>query len=252
MRFREYGTDQKDTILLLHGGGLSWWNYREAAELLQGEYHIILPVLDGHAGSDRPFTTIEENAAEIISFLDERLSGSVLLIGGLSLGAQILIEMLSQRQDVCSFALIESAAVLPSRLTNALVAPTFGAAYGLVKNRGFARLQFQSLHMKPELFEDYYRDTCLIQKQDMIAFLKANPAYALKDAFREASAEIHVYVGERETGEILRSAEAIRDLRPSCRLHRVSGLRHGELSINHADRYADAIRQIIHGEGGRT
>ena len=62
MRFQEYGSDQNDTILLLHGGGLSWWNYREEAEILQGEYHIILPILDGHAGSDRPFTTIEKNA----------------------------------------------------------------------------------------------------------------------------------------------------------------------------------------------
>lgn len=86
MRIHEYGTDQKDTILLLHGGGLSWWNYREAAELLQREYHVILPILDGHAGSDRAFMTIEENASEIISFIDAHLSGSVLLIGGLSLG----------------------------------------------------------------------------------------------------------------------------------------------------------------------
>ncbi|MBP5225164.1 MAG: alpha/beta fold hydrolase, partial [Lachnospiraceae bacterium] len=123
MKFREYGTEQKDTILLLHGGGLSWWNYREAAELLQEDYHVILPVLDGHAGSDRPFTTIEENAAEIIEFIDERLNGSVLLIGGLSLGGQILLEMLSQRADICAYALVESAAVLPSKLTNALVAP---------------------------------------------------------------------------------------------------------------------------------
>ena len=101
MRFREYGADKKDSILLLHGGGLSWWNYREAAELLQEEYHIILPILDGHAGSDRPFTTIEENASEIISFIDEQLGGSALLIGGLSLGGQILLEMLSRRRDLC-------------------------------------------------------------------------------------------------------------------------------------------------------
>ena len=40
MIFQEYGNDQKDTILLLHGGGLSWWNYREEAEILQGEFSI--------------------------------------------------------------------------------------------------------------------------------------------------------------------------------------------------------------------
>ena len=248
MKTVEFGVEHKDTMILLHGGGLSWWNYRESAMLLQNEYHIVLPILDGHAGSDRPFTTIEENAAEIISFIDAHLGGSVLLIGGLSLGGQILLELLSQRGDICRHALVESAAVIPSKLTNALIGPAFGSSYGLISNRSFARLQFQSLHMKPELFEDYYRDTCLIKKQDMIAFMKASTSYTLKDIFRETPADIHVYVGEKETGEILRSAEAICRMRPSCSLHRMKDLRHGEFSINHADQYAETIRRIIQGE----
>jgi hypothetical protein len=66
-----------------------------------------------------------------------------------------------------------------------------------------------------------------------------------KNAFSESSAEIHVYVGEKETGSIRRSAETICRVDPACRLHRMSGFRHGEFSINHADRYADTIRQII-------
>ena len=70
MKFQEYGLKHKDAVILLHGGGLSWWNYREVALLLQGEYHVILPILDGHAGSDHPFTTIEENASEIIEFIE--------------------------------------------------------------------------------------------------------------------------------------------------------------------------------------
>ena len=245
MKYQEYGSKQGKAVLLLHGGGLSWWNYREVAELLQEKYHMILPILDGHAGSDRPFTSIEENASEIISFIDEHMNGSVLLIGGLSLGGQILLEMLSQRKDICSYALVESAAVIPSKLTNTLIAPVFGSSYGLIKNRGFAKLQFQSLHMNPELFEDYYRDTCQIKKQDMIAFLKANTSYVLKDGLRESTTKIHVYVGERETRKILRSAETICQMRPSCRLHRMHGLMHGEFSINHAAQFADAIRQII-------
>ena len=247
MQFREYGTGQKDTILLLHGGGLSWWNYREAAELLQGEYRVLLPILDGHAGSDRPFTSIEENAAEIIRFIDAHLGGSALLIGGLSLGGQVLLEMLSQRRDLCSHALVESAAVIPSRLTNALIAPAFGASYGLIQNRSFARMQFQSLHIKPELFEDYYRDTCRLRKRDMIAFMKANTSYALKESFRDTSARVHVFVGEKETGEILRSADVICRASPACRMHRLPGLRHGEFSLNHAVLFADAIRQIVRG-----
>ncbi|MBR5742271.1 MAG: alpha/beta hydrolase, partial [Clostridia bacterium] len=77
--------------------------------------------------------------------------------------------------------------------------------------------------------------------------LKANTSYALKESFRETTAETHVYVGEKETGGILRSAEEIRRALPSCELHRLRGLRHGEFSINHADLYADEVRRILRG-----
>ena len=71
----EFGKQNEDTVLLLHGGGLSWWNYREAARLLEAQYHVVLPVLDGHADSDAPFTSIEDNATGLISYIDTHLAG---------------------------------------------------------------------------------------------------------------------------------------------------------------------------------
>ena len=245
MFFREYGAGNPETVILLHGGGLSWWNYRSEAEMLQSEYHIVLPVLDGHADSDRAFTSIEDNAAEIIEFIDERFGGSVAFIGGLSLGAQILLEMLSQRKDICRFALVESAAVIPSKLTNALIGPAFGSSYGLIKNRSFAKMQFKSLHMDDSLFEDYYRDTCRIAKADMIAFLKASTSYSLKDTIAETTAAVYVYAGEKENSEIIRSVGVIRELIPSCTAGILPGLYHGEFSINNPDRYVGCVRSII-------
>ena len=97
----EFGQQNPDVVMLLHGGGLSWWNYREVAELLAERYHVVLPVLDGHADSDAPFTTIENNAASLISYIDTHFGGQVTAIGGLSLGGQIAVEMLSQRPQIC-------------------------------------------------------------------------------------------------------------------------------------------------------
>ena len=65
MNYVEYGKENSDVIILLHGGGLSWWNYKEVAERLQTDYHVVLPILYGHAGCDKQFTTIENNALEI-------------------------------------------------------------------------------------------------------------------------------------------------------------------------------------------
>ena len=245
MKYLEFGLGQKETILLLHGGGLSWWSFRKVVELLQTEYHILLPILDGHAGSDRPFTTIEENATEIISFIDRHLGGSITMIGGLSLGAQILLEMLSQRNDLCRYALVESAMVIPSKLTHAMIEPVFGSFYGLIKNRAFAKLQFRSLRMDPGLFEEYFRDTCRIPKKDMIAFLKANTSYALKPALQNCRADVRVVVGGREPKEMLRSAALIHGSLPESVMEIKEGLFHGEYSINHPEQYAAELRDML-------
>lgn len=62
----EYGKENKEIIMFLHGGGLNWWNYKEIAEMLKDKYHIIIPILDGHFGNNRLFTNIEDNAKDII------------------------------------------------------------------------------------------------------------------------------------------------------------------------------------------
>ena len=68
MEYKEYGSKNNDIVILLHGGGLSWWNYIDEISLLENEFHIVIPILDGHSGSDTNFTSIESNALEIINF----------------------------------------------------------------------------------------------------------------------------------------------------------------------------------------
>lgn len=252
MQYIEYGRQNRDVIVLLHGGGLSWWNYREAAELLQKDYRVILPILDGHAGSDRNFTTIESNAQEIIAFIDDNFGGSVLLIGGVSLGGQILLDILSQRKDICRYALVESALVLPSQLTHSLIRPAFGSSYGLIQKKWFAKLQFRSLRIKPELFDDYYRDTCAITKENLIAFMQANAVYSMKETLMDCTAEIRIYCGAKETGSIRLSAKKLHTNLESSTLHVLPALYHGEFSINHAGEFAQEVCEIVKAGSGKS
>ena len=238
----EFGQQNPDVMMLLHGGGLSWWNYREAAALLAERYHIVLPVLDGHADSDVPFTTIEDNAVRLISYIDTHFGGQVLAIGGLSLGGQIAVEMLSQRPDICRYALIESALVKPSKLTASLIGPTFGMSYGLIKQEWFAKLQADYLGIPKALFDDYYRDTCKISKADMIAFLRANSIYTIKPSLSATTAKVVIVAGSREQKNILDSAKLIRSTIPSSQLEILHGLRHGELSLNKPVQYTHILR----------
>ena len=239
----EFGKQNSDVILLLHGGGLSWWNYREVAQKLAVQYHVVLPVLDGHADSDTPFTTIEENAARLISYIDTHLGGQVLAIGGLSLGGQIAVEMLSQRKNICRYAFLESTLVKPMKLTAALIGPTFGMSYGLIKQRWFARLQADYLGIPKDLFEDYYRDTCAISKADMIVFLQANSTYEMKPNLAETTAKVKIVAGAKEQKGILDSAKLLHNSIPGSGLEILPGLRHGDLSINQPKQYVQMLKE---------
>lgn len=241
----QFGQQNPDVIMLLHGGGLSWWNYREVAQKLAEQYHVVLPVLDGHADSDAPFTTVEENAARLISYIDAHFGGQVLAIGGLSLGGQVAVEMLSQRPDICRYALIESALVKPMKLTAALIGPTFGMSYGLIKQKWFAKLQADYLGIPKVLFDDYYRDTCKISKADMIAFLKANSRYTIKPSLSETEAKVKIVAGAKEQKNIWDSAKLLHKAIPGSSMEILPGLRHGNLSINHPKSYVRILTEWI-------
>ncbi len=245
MNYIEYGKENSKVIILLHGGGLSWWNYREVAEILQTDYHVILPILDGHTGSDKPFTTIEDNASEIIEFINTQFGGSVLMIGGLSLGGQILLEILSHRKNICKYAIVESALVVPSKFTYAMIKPALGSCYGLIKQKWFSKLQFKSLRIKQDLFEDYFRDTCGISKKNMIAFLEANALYCIKSSITDCFVKAYVFVGEKENKAMRKSAKLINDVLLESTLQVLPDMHHGEFSINYARNYASTVREIV-------
>ena len=245
MNYVEYGKGNSDVIILLHGGGLSWWNYKEVAEILQTSYHIFLPILDGHAGCDKQFTTIENNALEIIEFINSKLGGSVLMIGGLSLGGQILLEILSQCKNICKYAIVESALVIPSKFTYSMIKPAFGSCYGLIKYKWFSKLQFKSLRIKPNLFDEYYKDTCAITKSDMIAFLQENSVYSLKDGIGACETTVQIFIGEKENHLMKKSAKIIHEQLQNSFIQVLTNMYHGEFSINHADDYARKLLEIV-------
>ncbi len=245
MKVIEYGQSNDNVIMFLHGGGLSWWNFREEAELLKEKYHIIIPILNGHADSDNHFTTIEKNAKDITEYINNHLQGKVYAICGLSLGAQILIEMLSQNNTICNYAVIESALVIPMRITHHFIDFTIDKTYSFIEKRWFAKLQFHSLNMKKEYFENYYSDSCKITKENMIAFLKANTSYSIKESLQKTNAKVLILVGSKEQKRMKDSAKIIEKSISDSKLEILTGYTHGEISLNHAHEYVRKLEQLF-------
>ena len=79
----------------------------------------------------------------------------------------------------------------------------------------------------------------------MIAFLKANSLYTIKPGLAQTRAKAKIVAGAREQKNIRDSAAMLNRTIPGSSMEFLPGLRHGDLSINHPERYVRMLTDWI-------
>lgn len=249
MQIKQTGCSKNPTILLLHGGGLSWWSLQGIVDALKDDYQVVTPILDGHGeDGEITFLSIEECAKKLIDYIDTEHNGSVYALCGLSIGAQIAAEVLSLRADIAQHAVLESAMVIPMKSAYFLSAPMCRCSYGLIKRRWFARLQAKALCLPDDMVERYYADSLRISKQSLLNMTLSNSSYRLKKGLSNTRANVLVIVGERELGAMKRSAQALHLAIAQSKLYVAPAMKHGELSLKHPKKYTAILRAFFQGD----
>ncbi|MDP3444422.1 MAG: alpha/beta hydrolase [Ignavibacteria bacterium] len=246
MLIKEFGNPNNPKLCLLHGGGLSWWSYQPIIDLLINDYHILCPIIEGHgeAGKEE-FTTIEDSANHLIKILDDRYNGHIHLLAGLSIGAQIVVEVLSSRPNIADKVIIESALVYPIPGTKLLVGPSFKLFYGLIKQRWFSKLQAKTLFVSDALFETYYQDSLLMSCNSLVNMSLSNGTYQLKDTLANVSVPILILVGQKEIGLMRKSAALLHTKLLNSKLVVLPNMGHGELSLVQPKQYVKMLLDFL-------
>jgi len=246
MIFKETGDKRLKTIILLHGGGLSDWSWKNAVPLLSSEFHLVIPILDGHGedGSET-FISIQKCAEELINYIENDCGGKVFAIGGLSIGAQITVETLSKRPNITQYAIIESALTIPIKGATAVTVPAYQLLYGLIKRRWFSKMQAKSLCVPDELFETYYQDSQKISKQSLINLTLSNGNYHLNPSIAATHAKVLIIVGSDEIKVMKESAELLHRTIPKSELYIAKNMKHGQLSLVHTEQYIKLLKSFF-------
>lgn len=246
MKFLEFGEQSAPTIVLLHGGGLSWWSWTAVIEDLKSKYHVVATVIDGHGeDGETPFVSIEDSAKKVIEYVEASCSGQVFALMGLSIGAQIALEVLSKSPHLVKHAVIESALVYPIKSTVTLAVPMFKLFYGLIQKRWFSKWQAKSLFVPENHFERYYQDSLKMTKESLIQMTLSNGTYAIKDTLKNTDAHTLVIVGEKELGVMKRSALAIHRCIEGSTLVTMPKMGHGELSLVHTEKFLERVGKFL-------
>ena len=114
MEFYTYGEADKPTLLLIPGLGVSHEIFLPLIELLKGQFSITTVDNDGFIiGKQSQFTSVDDQAVQIIKYVRENLDGKLDVAYGLSLGGKILSRILEHNEIVIGHAIMDAAPLLP-------------------------------------------------------------------------------------------------------------------------------------------
>ncbi|MFJ7732179.1 alpha/beta fold hydrolase [Lysinibacillus sp. NPDC097231] len=226
MHYKEYGDPHKPLMMLIHGGGVGGWMWDKQVQYFS-DYHCVVPeLIDNEANNTSDFS-IEDCAKKLLSLIEEKAENKRVIVVGFSLGAQIAIQMISLKPQLIDYAIINSALVTPSPATEKWIRPLIKLTFPLIKKKSFAKLQAKTLYVDQEYFEQYYEDSSKIKLDTLIKILQENMSFAIPHNFSKAQCNILVTVGEKEKGNMKKSALYLVNSNLNCQGVMLSSIGHG-------------------------
>ncbi|AVR00137.1 alpha/beta hydrolase [Oceanobacillus iheyensis] len=205
----ETGNKAGPLMLFVHGGGVGGWMWNNQLDYFTG-YHCVVPDLPEQGKSSETTSfTIRKSAELMLDLVEEKAAGKKVIVVGFSLGAQIIVQMLSMRPDIIDYAMINSALVRSMPRLEAFIGPAVRMTHPLTKRRSFALAQSKTLAIPKELFETYFQESNKMTAETLIRILQENMMFSIPLGFKNAKTKILVTVGEKERGIMRKSAEDI-------------------------------------------
>lgn len=258
VKFHTFGDERLPHILMIHGGGNAWWNYLRQARALSPRYHVILPTLDGHGEEfATPYVSTEKTADQILEYIDSHCGGHLFALCGVSLGGQIVMELLSRRADLAQKAIIDGSLCIPQ--------PALGR-FCIASVRLFGRWMFSEracrwqLALMPKMLPEkmcypeeiqahYMEDMPRLPMETLYTMYRTYMMhYRLKDSIRNTRAQVMYWYGEKEMKCVKRSAQLFRSMVPSCTIREAKGYGHGYLSVYLPEEWLQAALPFLEGK----
>ena len=100
MKYFEFGKENKELMVILHGGGTSYKGAEPAAERLGQKYHVVLVAYDGFNPTEpwTEFVSPMDEATRLGDYIVKNYGGRIDILYGISYGCRILMEVLADKR----------------------------------------------------------------------------------------------------------------------------------------------------------
>lgn len=243
MNIQGYGKQQAPTLLLIPGLGVSYEIFLPLIRLLEDQFCVLAVEVDGFTlGKHTRFTSIDDQAAQIITYVKQHHEGHLDVAYGLSLGGKVLSRILERNELTIDHAILDAAPLLP--LPGWLVDPL---RYYQALNvwtcyhwTGFWKWVFHS-HYFDVLLDECKKTWPWGGKQAVVDGYKSVYTNRLDSIH---GADIHFWYGTKEAFVAKPQVKHLLALCPQAHVEVFPGLNHGQLLIDHPDEVAKRIVEL--------
>ena len=243
MTFKVYGEGGKPSLLLIPGLGVSYEIFLPLIELLRERYCIVAAGIDGFLlGKESRFTSVDDQAVQIIRYVSENLDGRLDVAYGLSLGGKILSRIMERNEISISHAVLDAAPLLP--LPKWSVDPlryyqSFNV-WTCYHWTGFWRWVFHS----------HYFDVLLDECRKVWPSGKGK---AVRDGYKDVythklesiqGSDIHYWYGTKEAFVAKPQAEHLCRIHPDTHVEVFPKMNHGQFLVDHPEEVAGRILNL--------
>ena len=240
MDFKLFGKEGAPTLMLIPGLGVSYEIFLPLIVILKDKFHIIAVQVDGFTlGKHTEFTSVDNQARQVIEYIEKILDGHLDVAYGLSLGGKILSRVLELDKVSIEHAILDAAPLLP--LSRWLVSPLKRLQCANVWTcyhwTGFWRWVFHS----------HYFDVLLDECKKIYPY---GGGKAVLDGYTSvyttklesiSGNDIHYWYGTKEAFVAKPQVKHLKELYPNTNVKVFKGMNHGQLLIDNQEEVAKII-----------
>ena len=244
MDIKVFGKENMPKLLLIPGLGVSYEIFLPLIRLVEEEYRILAVQVDGFILGERTrFTSIDDQAAQVIHYVKAHCDGHLDCAYGLSLGGKILSRVLERDEVAIDHAIMDAAPLLP--LPRWLVGPLrYYQCFNVwtcYHCTGFWKWVFHS----------HYFDVILDECKKVYPF---GGSRAVLDGYKSvytnklnliSGPDIHYWHGTKEAFVAKPQAKHLLSLCPDAHVEIFPKMNHGQLLTDHPDEIARRINEIV-------
>jgi len=244
MDFKVFGNENWPTLLLIPGLGVSYEIFLPLIDLVKDRFRIIAAQVDGFTlGVHTRFTSIDDQAMQVIAYVKEQHSGRLDAAYGLSLGGKILSRVLERDEVVIAHSIMDAAPLLP--LPRWLVGPL---RYYQCANVWTC---YHWTVFWRWVFHSHYFDVLLDECKKVYPF---GGGQAVLEGYKSVytnklesihGADIHYWHGTLEAFVAKPQAEHLEKIYPNVHIEVFPKMNHGQLLVDHPEEVARRIENML-------